>query len=170
MEVRPIRLDEYILGFLEETVPDSRARGLEITADHLAPVTVSADPGQLHRVLANIVENSVKYRDKDTGHLRITLEESGRLILADDGPGCRRRPCPSCLTPFTAVIPPGRTPPAAAAWDWPSPPRRCRAWAAPSVPSTVPAEGWLLTSPLRRRAAGMQKIPRIRDDGDIAAA
>ena len=111
MEVRPIRLDEYILGFLEETVPDSRARGLEITADHLAPVTVSADPGQLHRVLANIVENSVKYRDKDTGHLRITLEESGRLVLADDGPGVPEDALPKLFDIFYRSDP-GRKNPA----------------------------------------------------------
>ena len=110
MEVRPIRLDEYILGFLEETVPDSRARGLEITADHLAPVTVSADPGQLHRVLANIVENSVKYRDKDTGHLHITLEESGRLILADDGPGVPEEALPKLFDAFYRSDPSRKNP------------------------------------------------------------
>ena len=110
MEVRPIRLDEYILGFLEETVPDSRARGLEITADHLAPVTVSADPGQLHRVLANIVENSVKYRDKDTGHLHITLEERGRLILADDGPGVPEEALPKLFDAFYRSDPSRKNP------------------------------------------------------------
>ena len=60
MEMRPIRLDEYIAGFVNEAVLDSRTHGLAITADRLAPVTVSADPEQLRRVLSNILENNIK--------------------------------------------------------------------------------------------------------------
>ena len=87
MEIHSIRLDEFITGFVEEAAPDSRTRGLELTAGQLAPVAVSADPEQLRRVLSNILENSIKYKNKEMGHLYITLEESGRLTLADDGPG-----------------------------------------------------------------------------------
>ena len=60
MEMRLIRLDEFITSFVEEAALDSRTHGLEITAEQLSPVTVSADPGQLRRVLSNILENSTK--------------------------------------------------------------------------------------------------------------
>ena len=36
MDLRPIRLDEFIIGFAEEAAPNSRARGLEITAEQRA--------------------------------------------------------------------------------------------------------------------------------------
>ena len=100
MEMRPIRLDEFVTGFVDEASLDSRTHGLEITAEHLAPVTVSADPEQLRRVLANILENSIKYKNKETGHLRITLEESGLLVLADDGPGVPEDALPKLFDVF----------------------------------------------------------------------
>lgn len=100
MEMRPLRLDGFVSSFVEENAPDSQTHGLELTAERLAPVTVSADPEQLRRVLSNILENSIKYKDKETGHLRITLEEDGRLILADDGPGVPEEALPKLFDVF----------------------------------------------------------------------
>ena len=100
MERRSFRLDEFVTGFVDEAVLDSRTHGLEITAEQLAPVTVSADPEQLRRVLSNILENSIKYKNKAMGHLRITLEESGRLVLADDGPGVPEDALPKLFDVF----------------------------------------------------------------------
>lgn len=110
MEMRPIRLDEFVAGFVEEAALDSRTRGLEITAEQLTPVTVSADPEQLRRVLSNILENSIKYNAKETGHLRITLEESGRLTLADDGPGVPEEALPKLFDVFYRSDPARRDP------------------------------------------------------------
>lgn len=169
MEMRPIRLDEFVAGFVEEAALDGRTRGLEITAEQLIPVTVSADPEQLRRVLSNILENSIKYKAKETGRLRITLEESGRLTLADDGPGVPEEALPKLFDVFTAATRPGKTPPGAAAWDWPSPPRRCRAWAGPSGPAAAHTGDWPLRSHFQRRKPAMQKILIVEDDGDIAA-
>ena len=108
--MRPIRLDEFITGFVEEAALDSRTHGLEITAEHLVPVTVSADPEQLRRVLANILENSIKYKNKETGHLRITLEESGLLVLADDGPGVPEDALPKLFDVFYRSDPARKNP------------------------------------------------------------
>ena len=110
MEMRPIRLDEFVAGFVEEAALDSRTRGLEITAEQLAPVTVSADHEQLRRVLSNILENSIKYKAKETGRLRITLEESGRLTLADDGPGVPEEALPKLFDVFYRSDPARRDP------------------------------------------------------------
>ena len=110
MEMRPIRLDEFVAGFVEETALDSRTHGLEITAEQLAPVTVSADPEQLRRVLSNILENSIKYKNKEMGHLRITLEESGRLTLADDGPGVPEEALPKLFGVFYRSDPARKNP------------------------------------------------------------
>ena len=110
MELRPIRLDEFVAGFVEEAAPDSRTHGLEVTAEQLAPVTVSADPEQLRRVLSNILENSIKYKAKETGHLRITLEKGGRMILADDGPGVPEEALPKLFDVFYRSDPARKNP------------------------------------------------------------
>lgn len=110
MEMRPIRLDEFVAGFVEEAALDSRTRGLEITAEQLTPVTVSADPEQLRRVLSNILENSIKHKAKETGRLRITLEESGRLTLADDGPGVPEEALPKLFDVFYRSDPARKNP------------------------------------------------------------
>ena len=110
MEIRPIRLDEFVSSFVEEAAPDSRIHGLEITAAQLAPVTVSADPEQLRRVLSNILENSIKYKDKETGRLCITLEENGRLVLADDGPGVPEEALPKLFDVFYRSDPARKNP------------------------------------------------------------
>ena len=110
MEIRPIRLDEFVSSFVEEAAPDSRIHGLEITAAQLAPVTVSADPEQLRRVLSNILENSIKYKDKETGCLCITLEENGRLTLADNGPGVPEEALPKLFDVFYRSDPARKNP------------------------------------------------------------
>ena len=123
---------------------DSQAHGLEIAAEQLAPVTVSADPEQLRRVLSNILENSIKYRDKETGHLQVTVEENGRLTLADDGPGVPEGALPKLFDVFYRGDPARKNPAGAADWGWPSPPRRCGPWAGPLKLTTAPVEDWLL--------------------------
>ena len=110
VEKRPVRLDKFVSAFVDEAAADSRAHGVEITAVHLAPVTVSADPGLLRRVLSNILENSIKYKSKEAGHLRITLEESGRLVLADDGPGVPEAALPKLFDVFYRSDPARKNP------------------------------------------------------------
>ena len=110
MEMRPVRLDGFISCFVEEAAPDSRARGLEITVEPLPSVTVSADPEQLRRVFSNILDNSIKYKRRETGHLRITLEESGRMTLADDGPGVPEEALPRLFDVFYRSDPARRDP------------------------------------------------------------
>ena len=109
-ETQAIRLDEFAAGFVEETALDSRIRGLEVSADHLAPVTVFADPAQLHRVLSNILENSIKYKVKEKGRLWITVEEDGRMVLADDGPGVPEEALPKLFDVFYRSDPARKNP------------------------------------------------------------
>ena len=110
MEIRPVRLDEYIAGFVKENASDSRTHGLELTAEQLPPVTISADPDQLRRVLSNILENSIKYKNKEMGHLQISLEKSGRMILSDDGPGVPEDALPKLFDAFYRSDPARKNP------------------------------------------------------------
>lgn len=110
MEKRPLRLDQFAADLAGETQEDYRARGLEITLGSLAPVTVSADPEQLRRVLSNILENSVKYKKKEVGHLCIIVEQDGRLCLTDDGPGVPEEALPKLFDAFYRSDPARKNP------------------------------------------------------------
>lgn len=57
-----------------------------------------------------LLENSIKYKNKAMGHLRITLEESGRLVLADDGPGVPEDALPKLFDVFYRSDPARRDP------------------------------------------------------------
>ena len=55
-------------------------------SDHL----VRLDSEQMHRVLSNIVENSIKYRRKDWSQIRFSLTSQADeevLVIQDDGDG-----------------------------------------------------------------------------------
>ena len=110
IEMVPIRLDKFITDFAEEAAIDSRAHGLEITMSRPEPVTVLADPEQLRRVLSNILENSIKYKNSEVGRLHITLEANGRLILADNGPGVPEEALPKLFDAFYRSDPARKNP------------------------------------------------------------
>lgn len=79
------KISETVSGLQEEY----RKQGLEIHMD-LAPVEISVDPVYLHRILMNILENSLKYKKEGQGNVWIRLEEipeGCQLSFADDGPG-----------------------------------------------------------------------------------
>jgi len=85
-----LRLDDEVRQFIRALGTEYEEKGLILSANALVPATVSADPDQLRRVLTNIMENSAKYKTKDTGTLTISLwEDNGGYLLSlcDDGPG-----------------------------------------------------------------------------------
>lgn len=84
-----IRLDEAVSEMVEAMREEYERAGLSICLS-LEPATINADPVQLRSVIANICENSLKYKTAEHGSLSITLERSGdkcSLSFADDGPG-----------------------------------------------------------------------------------
>ncbi|MFB0919968.1 MAG: HAMP domain-containing sensor histidine kinase [Oscillospiraceae bacterium] len=98
-----LRLDDEIRQLVSSVGPEYSGKGLQISTGTLSPATVSADPEQFRRVLVNILENSLTYKDKETGHLEISLqEEKGgfRLSLCDDGPGVPAESLPRLFDAF----------------------------------------------------------------------
>ena len=168
MEIRPIRLDEFVSSFVEEAAPDSRIHGLEITAAQLAPVTVSADPEQLRRVLSNILENSIKYKDKETGRLCITLEENGRLVLADDGPGVPEDALPKLFDVFYRSDPARKNPAGGSGLGLAIAAKAVQGMGGAIRARNGPNGGLAIEITLRKGKPAMQKILIIEDDGDIA--
>lgn len=98
-----LRLDDEIRQLLRAVGAEYEEKGLRLFAGDLVPAAVSVDPEQLRRVLVNIMENSVKYKIKDTGTLTFSLrEENGgcRLCLYDDGPGVSEEVLPHLFEAF----------------------------------------------------------------------
>jgi two-component system OmpR family sensor kinase len=73
------------LGSVVEGIdPDLQRR---VVVDAPAPVPIRADLDRLRQVIANLIDNALKY---STGTVRVTVAErdfSGRIAVSDDGPG-----------------------------------------------------------------------------------
>ena len=83
------RLDRTIVAFLQEHGDDYERRGL-VLLTRLCPATIQGDRTMLLRILANLCENSLKYRSHTPAHMTLTLENRGDRCLftaSDDGPG-----------------------------------------------------------------------------------
>ncbi|WP_313152602.1 sensor histidine kinase [Lacrimispora sp.] len=98
-----LQLDDEVRQFIRALGTEYEEKGLILSADALVPAMVLADPDQLRRVLTNIMENSTKYKTKDTGTLTISLREENvgyRLTLSDDGPGVPEESLPHLFEVF----------------------------------------------------------------------
>jgi len=89
----PQRFDimRVISEMIEELAEEYAMKGLAITVnDSPKNVFVHADVTQFRRVLVNILENSARYREKETGHMEISASLENNFLqlkFADDGPG-----------------------------------------------------------------------------------
>lgn len=85
-----IRLDETIRDLVSAEREEFLLRGLTIS-EEMEEAVVHADPAWIHRLIINILENSLKYKNREMGHVSITLknldEKWCELTMADDGPG-----------------------------------------------------------------------------------
>jgi two-component system sensor histidine kinase BaeS len=130
----------------------ARAAGLSVSLQGPAapqtpamPVTWDAD--RVEQLLANLMENSLRYTDTP-GQIRIGLQQAGdevKLVVEDSAPGVPADQWPQLFEPLYRATRRARACMAAAAWVWPSarPSRgrmaancvpRPRRWAACSSP------------------------------------
>ena len=96
------RLDRTIVAFLQEHGDDYERRGL-VLRTRLCPATIQGDRTMLLRILANLCENSLKYRSHTPAHMTLTLENRGDRCLftaSDDGPGVPEEALPSLFDVF----------------------------------------------------------------------
>ena len=97
-----LRLDEVISRIVSELSIDYNRQGMEIKTE-LCPAEIYADSIQIRRIITNILDNSLKYKEKDNGKIIITLDSSGdrwHLSIADDGPGVPQESVPHLFEVF----------------------------------------------------------------------
>ena len=97
--------NEYFMDCIEELRLDLEVKNIELELlNELDKGTkISADPEQLKRVINNIVGNSVKYLDKEKGHVRFCLKDTGdklQVELADNGAGIAAKDLPYVFDRF----------------------------------------------------------------------
>ena len=86
-----LSVTDEIADFVVASCEDYEARGIRIDVSGLQTSSIIfADPLQLRSVIANILDNSAKYKDKEIASARIACSDSGgtvRIVFEDDGPG-----------------------------------------------------------------------------------
>lgn len=101
-DLHKLRLNEVMEDIVLPRQKEYHQKGLYITMD-LEAVTLNADPVQLQRITTNILENSLKYKVKEQGNLKISLhrqEHGFYLSFADDGPGVPAESLPHLFEVF----------------------------------------------------------------------
>lgn len=97
-----LSLDEKILETVSTLREEYESQGLEIHTE-LVPAKINADPVYLHRILMNILENSLKYKREGKANLWICLghvSDRYRLSFVDDGLGVEPEALPHLFEVF----------------------------------------------------------------------
>lgn len=82
-------LDEMIHEIILASQEEYSQKGLHIETA-LEPFSIYADSIHFQRIITNILDNSLKYKTKETCHMQIPLQQTingHQLSFADDGPG-----------------------------------------------------------------------------------
>jgi len=91
LTMRYVDITPAITDMIEDSLSEYFSRGLEIKFVEMPKnVLVFADVLMLRNVVINLLENSVKYKTKEQGQMKISatvVNDSVLLRLADDGPG-----------------------------------------------------------------------------------
>jgi signal transduction histidine kinase len=106
---RPVDAVEVVGEAVEAFHPSARELGVTLAIDGPATAPVDADPERLGQIVANLVENALKYAD---GRVRVGVSsENGTLELRvdDDGPGIDPADLPHVFERlYTSRTAPGR--------------------------------------------------------------
>ncbi len=102
-----INVADYFGDCIEEIGADLESKSIKLNYSNLtAPDThIVADPEQIKRVVNNVVNNSVKYLDRDDGSGQIDIRildevDSIRIELEDNGKGIAQKDIPNIFDRF----------------------------------------------------------------------
>jgi len=99
-----LNIRDEINDFLYASTDEYKAKGLLIEVDDIpCERYICADPIQLRSVFANILDNSAKYKSKDTSKVSIKYTTAGgvnKITFEDDGPGVHENILPKLFDVF----------------------------------------------------------------------
>ncbi len=100
-----IDLKNYLADYLEELSFDLEKKNIKVSFEYNESgyYCVMADLEKLKRVLGNIVENSVKYMDKEEKELKFLLNGNRHqveMVVVDNGPGIPEESIPYIFNQF----------------------------------------------------------------------
>lgn len=106
LELHPVDVREIVTDTLESRRADAERRRQSLTM-HLTrdPVVVDADAVRLTQVVANLVDNAVKYTP-DAGHIDVAVIANGHeamIVVEDDGAGIPAERVDSIFEPFVQL-------------------------------------------------------------------
>jgi histidine kinase len=104
-EFERLDIKDYLIDYFEELSFDIRKQNVELhfQFDRQGNYHVQADREKFKRVLANIINNSLKYMDKEKKELKISLhsnQENVEISIADNGPGIPTESIPHIFNQF----------------------------------------------------------------------
>jgi signal transduction histidine kinase len=86
-------------SILEDVIEDAVFVGKKVTMEGGEAAAIEADPLGIRRLLANLVENAVKYGD--SAHVRLFTEQQDAVAeIRDDGPGLPEEELENVFRPF----------------------------------------------------------------------
>ena len=100
-----LNVEDYFSDCAEEVGLELETRGIQLCyANYVEPeVKVIADPEQIKRVVHNIVNNSVKYMDKDKPKINLRVKDVGDFVqveIEDNGKGIASKDLPNVFERF----------------------------------------------------------------------
>ena len=105
VHLQRLQLKQELIRICEENPADEH---LEVDLTELQPLSVTADPFLLERIILNLLDNSRKYRKDAVAHVRIAAVSADNgivLSVADDGIGVPEELLPRLFDPFYRTDP-----------------------------------------------------------------
>jgi two-component system phosphate regulon sensor histidine kinase PhoR len=105
LQLRPVSLPDFVGKILQDFQPRAASRQVQLHSE-VPPLQVRADPLRLEQVLANLLDNAIKY-GRHGGHVHVRARslspEFVEVAVADDGPGLPPEACERVFERFYRV-------------------------------------------------------------------